>query len=139
MPSLMTTTKNVSIRSFKLRFTTEALIPELLLRHMNLQEISVLSFEAKPVKLKGCLIEEMHISNIMLALELGNSAKDSAMVLIEQAMLCQFHTNMRIVEKFTKLLLQDGLNNNIDNREAFVISIERFMNERVFGHGSQRV
>ena len=47
MESLMTIIKNVSIRSIKLRFATEALIPELLLRGMNLQESSVLSFETK--------------------------------------------------------------------------------------------
>ena len=104
MPSLMTTTKNVSIRSVKLRFATESLKSKLLLRRMNLQEISVLSFEAKHAKLKEYLLQEMHISDITLALELGNITKDSAMALIEQATPCQLHVSMRITEKFTKLL-----------------------------------
>ena len=138
-PSVLAQTNRVSVMSIKLQFTTRVLIPELKLRGVSLHDVSVLTFEGKRNKLREYLLEEKHISQIILALELGNNANDSAMILVHQAVPCVLHMNMRITEKFTKLILQEGLNNNLSDRDAFIVNIEKFMNQSVFGTGIERV
>ena len=77
---------------------------------MDINEISMLNFEGKRQMLKKYLIEEAHIDYVLVALERSRSTKDAALIIVEQAIPCVLHMNMRITEKFVSLLLQEGLN-----------------------------
>ena len=63
------------------------------------------------------------------------------MVLTEEVLPCMLHMSMRVLEKFVKLLLQEGLNYNVQMsmRVDFAYSIEVRVNTNIFGSVEGRV
>ena len=112
-PALTSDETNVAERDLKLKFMRKVPIPELKLR-MDESSIYNMNFETKLNKLKSLFQEEKCISHIILTIEQFASNRSAAMVLTEYVLLCMLHMNMRDLEKFVKLLLQEGLNYNVN-------------------------
>ena len=101
---------------------------------MDNELIYTMNFESKRNKLKAFLQEEKYISQIILTLEQYTTTRSTAMVLTEDVPLCILHMNMRVLEKFIKLLLQEGLNHNVKSNtcNTFISAIEDHMNNNIF-------
>ena len=91
------------------------------------------------MKLKEYLRKENFISNILVALDYSQGIKLAAMTLVEKLIPCILHMNMRAVENFIKMLLQEELSNYLDILDDYIHKVETFMNTRVFGKNMQRV
>ena len=61
------------------------------------------------------------------------------MALVEQAVPCILHSDMIITEKFVKLIIQQGINFYIDERQSYVEELETLMNTHVCGSGVGRI
>lgn len=101
--------------------------------------IAPLRFEEKGLKLKECLHKEVFISNISTAIDQTQGTKSADMVLVEKSIPCIFYVNMRISEKFVKIILQEGLNDYLDISDAFISGVETFMSTRAFRKNVLRV
>ena len=109
------------------------LIPELLLRGESQQEVHSMNYQSKINKLKNYSNEEKYMSYILNVLETSTSVIEAALALVEQAVPCILHSDMIITENFVKLIIQQGINFYIDERQSYVEELETLMNTHVCG------
>ena len=87
--------------------------------------------------LKNLLLDEKFKKFVINVIKRSKSTRDAALIIVEQAIPCSLHLNMRITEKFVKMLLQTGMNHNIEQQTVWIGVIEEFINTSVYGKGDQ--
>ena len=118
---------NITDLQAKQIHTQNTMYPELLLRNLHPREILSLSYQQKRNKLREFLVDESFLSNLTLLLTKTNNTRDATLMIVEKAIPCTLHMNMRITGKIVKCLLQEGLNESI-NKNSFKEQINTYFN-----------
>ena len=116
-PNLYAETTNESMNAIKRKYLQKIILPEFNMRNIPLTDILPLSFEEKRQRLRKILLKEKFQSDMLFTINRADLTREAALILIEQAIPCSLHMNMRITEKFVKMLLQSGINNNLHQKE----------------------
>lgn len=89
--------------------------------------------------LKGLLLDEKFKALVIKSVKRSNSTREVALIIIEQEIPCSLHMNTRIMEKFVKMMLQSGINNNINSFNEWITQIEQFVNTSIYDKGAGRL
>ena len=95
------------------------LLPELILREKDMNDVMNLSYREKIELLQVYLLKEEYLSYTYTTLDKSRTTKEAALVLIEQCIPCSLYLDLRIIEKTFKVILQEGLS-NCENKNYFM-------------------
>lgn len=97
--------RNINKSRIKQQYLQKIIIPELDLQGKQFSETLLLLFENKRQMLKNLLLDEKYKKIIINVVKRSKSTRDAVLIIMEQAIPCCLHINMRITEKFVKILL----------------------------------
>ena len=89
--------------------------------------------------LKSLLLEENFKNFVINVIRRSKSTREATIIIMEQALPCLLYMNMRITEKFVRMILQAEMNHNINNCNELISLIEKFINTTIYGKGADRL